>query len=115
MKAERAREQLRQEREAFEQMRREVARWSVLRLCMGYGGLGLMTGIAVVAGIVVLQPERYGALPVGAAATALLVDMVSLAASIARLVLSRSSMMALEPVIRDPAWKQDACELHSDN
>jgi len=100
METERAREQLRQEREAFEQMRREVARWSVLRLCMGYGGLALMTGIAVVAGIVVLHPEHYAAVPVGAAATALLVDMVSLAASIARLVLSRSSMMVLEPVTR---------------
>lgn len=100
MKTERAREQLRQEREAFEQMRREVARWSILRLCMGYGGLGLMAGIAVVAGMVVLQPDRYGPVPVGAAATALLVDMVSLAASIARLVLSRGSMTVLEPVTR---------------
>jgi hypothetical protein len=98
MTTERAREQLRQEREAFEQMRREVARWSILRLCMGYGGLALMTGIAAIAGVVVLHPDQYGSLPVGAAATALLVDMVSLAASIARLVLSRSSMMVLEPV-----------------
>jgi hypothetical protein len=100
MKTERAREQLRQEREAFEQTRREVARWSVLRLCVGYGGLALMTGIAGVAGVVVLHPDQYGPVPVGAAATALLVDMVSLAASIARLILSRSSMMVLEPVTR---------------
>lgn len=103
VKTERAREQLRQEREAFEQMRREVARWSVLRLCMGYGGLGLMTGIAAIAGVVVLHPDRYGAIPVGAAATALLVDMVSLAASIARLVLSRSSMIVLEPLTQATA------------
>ncbi|TGX49164.1 hypothetical protein E5A73_20220 [Sphingomonas gei] len=103
LETERAREQLRQEREAFEQMRREVARWSLLRLCMGYGGLGLMTGIAAIAGIVVLHPNEYGPVPVGAAATALLIDMVSLAASISRLVLSRSSMMVLEPLTQSAA------------
>ena len=101
MKSERAREQLRQERETFEQMRREGARWSMLCLSMGYGGLGLMAGIAVVAGVVVLHPGHYGPIPVCAAATTLLVDMLSLATSIARLGPSGSSVMVLEPITRD--------------
>jgi len=100
MKTERAREQLRQERETFEQARAQTGRWFRLRLCMGYVGIALMGLIAIVSTYVILHPDHYNGAVLGIAATALLVDLVSLAISIFRLVLSQGSMVKLEPVTR---------------
>ena len=100
MKAERAREQLRQERETFEQTRAQVGRWFHLRLCMGYVGIALMGLIAAVSTYVILNPDRYAGHVLGIAATALLVDLVGLVVSIFRLVLHHGSMAKLEPVTR---------------
>lgn len=101
MTGERASEQLRQERETFEQMRLQVRRWFALRLCMGYAGLVLMVGIAGVASAVLLSPQDYGPVATGAAAAALLIDLLSLAMNIFRLVLSPGSAVTLVPVTRD--------------
>jgi hypothetical protein len=45
VRLERAVEQLRQERETFEQQKRHDARWFMLRLIMGYSSIALMFGI----------------------------------------------------------------------
>ncbi|MEN3748354.1 hypothetical protein TPR58_14360 [Sphingomonas sp. HF-S3] len=100
MASDRAREQLRQERETFEQARTHVARWFALRLCMGYIGIVLMTLVAAVSTYVILHPDRYDATVLGVAGTALLVDIVSLAVSIFRLVLQQGSIAQLKPVTK---------------
>lgn len=107
MASDRAREQLRQERETFEQARSHVARWFALRLCMGYIGIVLMALVAVVSTYVILHPACYGATVLGLAGTALLVDIVSLAVSIFRLVLQQGSITALEPVTRCPTRRRN--------
>lgn len=104
MTSKRACEQLHQERETFEQLRHQLARWFALRLCMGYAGLALMACIAGVASFVLLHPQDYSAVETGgvATATALLIDLLSLAASIFGLVLSPGSALALAPVTQEP-------------
>lgn len=102
MASDRAREQLRQERETFEQARSHVARWFALRLCMGYIGIVLMALVAVVSTYVILHPTLYGPTVLGFAATGLLVDTVSLAVTIFRLVLQQGSIAPLEPVTKCP-------------
>lgn len=94
----RAREQLRQERLAFEQAKCHGARWFMLRLSMGYSALILMAIIATIAGTVILNPERYSTTVVGIAATTLLIDMLALVGSIFRLVLQQGSAAPLLPV-----------------
>jgi len=100
MRNERSREQLRQERETFEQARLQCARWFSLRLCMGYTGIGLMAIIALVAIWILLHTGSYAPTVISIAAAALLVDLFGLVASIFRLVLPQGSIDRLEPVTR---------------
>lgn len=94
----RALEQLRQERETFEQAKVEVANWSRLRLVMGYAGIAALLGVAVVSGIIVLNPSSYPTEVLTVAATTLLVDILSLSVSIFKLVLQQGSATRLKPV-----------------
>jgi hypothetical protein len=94
----RAREQLRQEREAFDQAKAHDARWFTLRLAMGYAGIGLLLAIAPVSSYILLHPASYAPATVPVAATTLLVDMLGLVVSIIKLVLQRDSAVPLKPV-----------------
>lgn len=94
----RALEQLRQERETFDHAKVEVARWWRLRLVMGYAGITALFGVAVVSGIIVLNPSRDPTGVVTLAATTLLVDILSLSVNIFKLVLQQGSATRLKPV-----------------
>lgn len=94
----RALEQLRQERETFDHSKAEVAQWSRLRLIMGYAGTAALLGVAVVSGIIVLNPNRYPTGVITVAATTWLVDILSLSVSIFKLVLPQGSATRLKPV-----------------
>lgn len=100
MSVSRAAEQLRQERETFEQARCHDRLWFSLRLAMGYVAIVLMIVVATVATYVILHPERYASSVLATAAAALLVDMISLAAAIFRLVLQKGSAAPLKPITR---------------
>lgn len=94
----RALEQLRQERETFDHAKVEVAQWSRLRLVMAYAGIAALLGVAVVSGIIVLNPGRYPTEVITVAASALLVDILSLSVSIFKLVLQQEKAARLKPV-----------------
>ena len=105
MKDPRAFEQLRQESEAFEQAKAQGVHWFRLRLCMGYASVLILFGVAAACSYIVLNPAGYSTAVVTIAATTLLVDMVSLAASIFKLVLQYNNAARLKPVTaaRTPA------------
>jgi hypothetical protein len=66
----RAEEQLRQERDAFEQHKRRAERWFVVRqLIVGASGF-ILLAILVMALLVLFNPERYHPMLVAAAGTA---------------------------------------------
>jgi hypothetical protein len=94
----RAPEQLRQEREAFDQAKAHEARWFTPRLTIGYAGIGLLFAIVLVSGYILLHPGCYATATIGIAATALLVDIVGLVASIFKLVLQQGNVIQLKPV-----------------
>lgn len=103
MKDPRALEQLRQEREAFAQAKLQAAHWFKLRLCMGYASVVILFGVAAACSYIVLNPAGYSAAVVTIAATTLLVDMVSLAASVFKLVLQHNNAARLRPVTIVPS------------
>jgi len=109
MTDERSLEELRQERETFEQAKSQGARWFTLRLRMGYVGILLLFAIAVIATYIVLHPDRYTETVVGIAATALLVDLVSLVVGIFKLVLQQNDAAQLRPVTRLQTPDRDSC------
>lgn len=98
MKDSRALEQLRQEREAFDQAKMQGVHWFRLRLCMGYASVIILFGVAAACSYIVLNPAAYSPAVVTIAATTLLVDMVSLVASIFKLVLQHNNTARLKPV-----------------
>ena len=72
----RASEQLRQEREAFDQAKAHDARWFTLRLMIGYAGIALLLAIALISGYILLHPASYSPATITVAATTLLVDIL---------------------------------------
>lgn len=92
-----ARERLRQEREAFALACSQGKAWFTLRLAMGYGGLAVMATILAMASWILLNPQTYGALPLGAAAVTLATQAAGLSFAIARLVLSQTGIIRLTP------------------
>ncbi|HBK04685.1 MAG TPA: hypothetical protein DDZ81_02345 [Acetobacteraceae bacterium] len=94
----RAREQLRQERETFDQAKAHDARWFTLRLAAGYAGIGLLLVIALGSGYLLLFPASYSPATIAISATTLLGDMLGLVASIFKLVLQQRSSVPLKPV-----------------
>ena len=94
----RAREQLRQERETFNQAKAHDARWFTLRLAMGYAGIALLLAIALVSGCILFHPASYAPATIAIAATTLLTDMLGLAVSIFKLILQQVGAVPLKPV-----------------
>lgn len=94
----RTREQLRQERETFDQAKAHDACWFTLRLAMGYAGIGLLLAIALVSGYILLHPASYARATIAIASMTLLVDMLGLVVSIFKLVLQQSSSVPRKPV-----------------
>jgi hypothetical protein len=94
----RAREQLRQERAAFEQAHRHDKAWFRLRLAMGYLGLTFMLAIFAMAFWVLAHPAIYGPLPLGAAAITMTGQALALSFGIARLVLLQANAVRLDPL-----------------
>lgn len=93
----RTREQLRQEREAFDRSCRHSEAWFRLRLALGYLGIGLMLAITSTAAWVLFHPEAYGPLPVGALAVAVMTQTLGLGFAIVRMVLLQPQVAGLTP------------------
>ena len=96
----RAEEQLRQERETFDQRKRHEARWFLLRLVFGYGALAFFGAIIAIAGFVVFNSTMFPDLAVKAAGGALFVTPFGIIGTAIKLVLSPAAAGKLEPVTK---------------
>src|SRR2546426_162154 len=74
----RATEQLRQERETFDQAKQHEAHWFILRLAMGYSAVLLLAAIMVVASYILFNAAAFPVSVVTAAGGALFVDVLGL-------------------------------------
>ncbi len=94
---ERATEQLRQERAAFNQRRIHEGRWFILRLVMGYASVLLLVALGVVAAYIVMGPEKHSEVVLNLAAAALFCDIVGLIVAVWKVALNPRFDERLEP------------------
>ena len=97
---ERAAEQLRQERETFDQQKRHDAQWFLLRLIFGYATAVLLLGILSVSALVLFNPQRFDTFVVRAAASALFADALGLVISVYKGVVTARPGDRLAPVTK---------------
>lgn len=90
-------ERLRQERETFDQQKRQDHRWFQLRLVMGGTAVLVIPAVMVIC-VWLLADDGQSETVKTLATTALLVDVVSLAVAVWKIVLSPASLTKLEPV-----------------
>lgn len=87
IKIERAMEQLRQEREVFEQRKVQEARWFALRLTMGYASVGLLFAVMVICCGILFNSLIFPEFTVKAAGAALFADVLGLLIGVWKIVL----------------------------
>lgn len=80
-------EQLRQERIAFDQRKRQDDRWFLLRLAMGWSAVLLLPAIGGLSGWIVTMHSEFPAETVALASSALFVDSIGLMLAVWRIVL----------------------------
>ena len=94
---ERASEQLRQERETFDQAKSQENRWFVLRLIMGYSSIVLLVGVMVVSIFILFNHADFPPAVVTAAGSALFVDVIGMLIGIWKITLNPKSVTKLKP------------------
>ena len=91
-------ERLRQQRETFDQRKRQEARWFTLMLLMGYIAALLLPAIAVACGIVIFGNQNFDTFVTRAASATLFVDVVGVLVTVWKVVFRGDSDTRLEPI-----------------
>jgi hypothetical protein len=112
---ERAMEQLRQEREVFEQRKAQEARCFSLRLTMGYVSVLLLFAVILICAAVLFNPERFSDFTVKSAAAALFVDVVGLLVAVWKIALKPDFLTKLEPETRQDLLNADVGDTSVDD
>ena len=99
----RAEEQLRQERETFDQQRTQDRRWFNLRLAVGYSSIVLLGGIMAACILIITHEPEFPSGVVLGATGALFGDVLGLLVTVWKVVLSPTSLTRLAPVTMSPA------------
>jgi hypothetical protein len=95
---ERAGEQLRQEREIFEQRKRHEARWFYLRLVMGYSSVFLLIAVMLVATTILFNSPSFPPSVVTSAGAALFVDVLGMLLGVWKIALNPNFMTQVTPL-----------------
>lgn len=93
-----AKEQLRQEGEAFDLNKRQAECWFVLRLFMGYGAFSLLLGVFGLCVFVLCDHAAFPSNLVYAAMAALVVDLLGFAVAAWKMVIDPATAAPLKPV-----------------
>lgn len=94
---ERASEQLRQERETFDQQKKQENLWFYLRLGMGISSIILLSLVMVVSTYILFKNSEFPKEVVSAAGAAMFVDVLGLLIGVWKIVLSPGSITKLQP------------------
>jgi hypothetical protein len=94
----RAEEELRQERETFEQQKSQTARWFLLRLSVGYTSVAALVIVLAVCVYILMRTDVFPSSVVTAAGATLFGDVLGLVATIWKVVLSQGTVASLTPV-----------------
>lgn len=91
-------EQLRQEREIFDQRKAQGERWFSLRLRMGYMAVLLLPIFMCITAYIIFNSEKFPSAVVTLSAGALLADVLGTILSVWKLVLSPDSISKVDTV-----------------
>ncbi len=94
---ERASEQLRQERETFDQAKSHEHWWFVLRLMMGFSSIVLLVAVMVVSVYILFNHADFPTAVVTAAGAALFVDVLGMLIGVWKIALNPKSVTKLQP------------------
>jgi hypothetical protein len=92
-------EQLRQEKETFDQAKSDTQSWSKLRLSMGWTALVLLPTLAAAAIFILIEHDHFSTVATTSAAATVLLQTVTLVVAVWRLVLG-SGPAPLAPVTK---------------
>ena len=111
----RAEQQLEQERQAFEQRKKQNAQWNTVRLASAWVAVALLPMLLAVAATVIANASDFPAAVVSAAAGTLFVDAVGVGASLLKFLLSSSDTGSLLPTTTASSAVEGASkpELHA--
>lgn len=105
---ERAMEQLRQEREVFDQRKNQESRWFLLRLTMGYTSVVLLFAVIAISTLVLFNSSSFPEFTVKAAGAALFADVVGLLIGVWKIVLKPDFITKLSPETQQELPEMDA-------
>ncbi len=94
---ERASEQLRQERETFDQAKTHDQWWFILRLVMGFSSVVLLVAVMVVSVYILFNSTDFPVQVVTAAGAALFVDVLGMLIGVWKIALNPRSVSKLQP------------------
>jgi putative flippase GtrA len=97
---EKATEQIRQERETFDQRKKQDKQWFILKLVMGFFAVILLAAVLVISFYILLNNDKFPSEVVISAGGALFVDILGLIISVWKIVLNPNSITKLEPVTK---------------
>ncbi|WP_041257318.1 hypothetical protein [Fibrella aestuarina] len=95
---ERASERIRQEKETFDQRKKQDNQWFVLKLVMGFFSVILLATVLIVSTYILMNNDKFPISVVTSAGAALFVDILGLIISVWKIVLNPDSVTKLEPV-----------------
>lgn len=98
---ERATERIRQERETFDQRKRQDSQWFILKLIMGFTSIIFLAVVLFISTYILFNNKQYPTSVVTSAGCALFVDVLGLIISVWKIVLNPSTITKLEPLIRE--------------
>ncbi len=97
---ERATEQLRQEREVFEQRKKHDNFWFFLRLVMGYASVVLLIAVMAVASYILFKNSQFPSSVVIAAGASLFTDVLGMLIGVWKIVLNPKTAAGAAPVTK---------------
>jgi hypothetical protein len=107
-----AEEKLRQERETFDQLKRQDARSFVIQQTMSWIAVVLLPGIAVTCGWIIFNYKHFASATVTVATSALLVDILGVVLSLWKIILGPGPR-TLEPVTGQTPTRRPASRKRS--
>lgn len=97
-----AREAVRQQRETFEQLKRQDRQWFMLRLTMGYSAVVLLSAVLAICAVVLFTTRPYPEFVVKAAGATLFADVAGLVLAVWKFALNPGFQNRLNPITLPP-------------
>jgi hypothetical protein len=93
-------EKIRQEKETFDQRKKQDSQWFILKLVMGFFAVILLATVLFISFYILINNDKFPSEVVIAAGSALFVDILGLIISVWKIVLNPNSITKLGPVTK---------------